>query len=226
MKQLTKTGIVIIGAGNSQRMGVDKIFAPLAGKPLLTWTVDVSQQYHRIDQIAIVLNENNINSGRKLVNQNNWSKVVNVVLGGRRRQDSVKAGISSLKDCDWIIIQDAARPFLTIKLLNDGLRAALKTGSAVSAVPVKDTIKQVNDEGMVDQTLQRQFLWAVQTPQVFRSDIIMKAYELVDSDVTDDASIMEKAGYKVMLYMGSYNNVKITTPEDMATAEVLARSYK
>jgi 2-C-methyl-D-erythritol 4-phosphate cytidylyltransferase len=226
MKQLTKTGIVIIGAGNSQRMGVDKIFAPLAGKPLLTWTVDISQQYHRIDQIAIVLNENNINSGRKLVNQNNWSKVVNVVLGGRRRQDSVKAGISSLKDCDWIIIQDAARPFLTIKLLNDGLRAALKTGSAVSAVPVKDTIKQVNDEGMVDQTLQRQFLWAVQTPQVFRSDIIMKAYELVDSDVTDDASIMEKAGYKVMLYMGSYNNVKITTPEDMATAEVLARSYK
>jgi 2-C-methyl-D-erythritol 4-phosphate cytidylyltransferase len=226
MKQLTKTGIVIIGAGNSQRMGVDKIFAPLAGKPLLTWTVDVSQQYDGIDQIAIVLNENNISSGRKLVNQNSWSKVVNVVLGGRRRQDSVKAGISSLKDCDWIIIQDAARPFLTFKLLNDGLRAALKTGSAVSAVPVKDTIKQVNDEGMVDQTLQRQFLWAVQTPQVFRSDIIVKAYELVDSDVTDDASIVEKAGYKVMLYMGSYNNVKITTPEDMATAEVLARSYK
>jgi 2-C-methyl-D-erythritol 4-phosphate cytidylyltransferase len=217
-----QTGVVIAGAGSSQRMGADKVLIPLAGKPLLAWSVDVCQSCELVNQIVIVLNENKLDLGRRLVTERGWSKVVEVCSGGKRRQDSVRHGLDKLKDCEWVIVHDGARPFLTSDLIRDGLAAAKGTGAAVAAVPVKDTIKICNSDLMVRETLNRQELWAVQTPQVFRFGIIAKAHEQIKGDVTDDASMVEQMGYKVKLYMGSYGNIKITTAEDLALAEVIA----
>ena len=217
-----KTGAVIVGAGSSQRMGRDKVFMSLAGKPLLAWSVDTCQNCKLIDQIVIVLNETKLNLGRGLAKDRRWSKLVEICAGGKRRQDSVRQGLNELEDCDWIIIHDAARPFLTSDLIDDGLEAAQTTGAAAAAVPIKDTVKLGGLDMIVSKTLNRQELWAVQTPQIFRFDIIAEAHEQVKEDVTDDASMVEHLGYKVRLYMGSYNNIKITTPEDLALAELIA----
>ena len=220
--RVTKTGAIIVGAGSSQRMGRDKVFMPLGGKPLFAWAVDICQSCKLVDQIVIVLNETKLDLGRGLAKDRRWSKVVEICSGGRRRQDSVRQGLNELEDCDWVIIHDGARPFLTADLIRDGLEAAQATGAAVAAVPIKDTVKLGGSDMMVSSTLNRQELWAVQTPQIFRFDIIAEAHEQVKEDVTDDASMVEHTGHKVKLYMGSYNNIKITTPEDLALAELIA----
>ncbi len=220
---VSQAGAVIVGAGSSQRLGADKVFLPLAGKPLLAWSVDVCQNCELLSQIVIVLNESNLDSGRNLVAERGWSKVVGVCLGGERRQDSVRQGLKELKRCDWVVIHDGARPFLTLDLIRDGLEAARGTGAATAAVPVKDTIKLGDDNEMVRETLHRQRLWAVQTPQVFRFDIITRAHGQVTDEVTDDATLAERLGYEVKLYMGSYQNIKITTPEDLALAEIVVK---
>ncbi|MCK4723250.1 MAG: 2-C-methyl-D-erythritol 4-phosphate cytidylyltransferase [Dehalococcoidia bacterium] len=220
---MSQAGAVIVGAGSSQRLGADKVFLPLAGKPLLAWPVDVCQSCELLSQIVIVLNESNLDSGRNLVAERGWSKVVGVCLGGERRQDSVRQGLKELKRCDWVVIHDGARPFLTLDLIRDGLEAARGTGAATAAVPVKDTIKLGDDNEMVRETLHRQRLWAVQTPQVFRFDIITRAHGQVTDEVTDDATLAERLGYEVKLYMGSYHNIKITTPEDLALAEIAVK---
>lgn len=220
---VSQAGAVIVGAGSSQRLGADKVFLPLAGKPLLAWSVDVCQNCELLSQIVIVLNESNLDSGRNLVAERGWSKVVGVCLGGERRQDSVRQGLKELKRCDWVVIHDGARPFLTLDLIRDGLEAARGTGVATAAVPVKDTIKLGDDNEMVRETLHRQRLWAVQTPQVFRFDIITRAHGQVTDEVTDDATLAERLGYEVKLYMGSYQNMKITTPEDLALAEIVVK---
>ncbi len=146
-----------------------------------------------------------------------------VCLGGKRRQDSVAAGLRQTGDCDWVVIHDGARPLLTAGLINDGLKAAQETGAAIAAMPVKDTIKIADEDKSVRQTLSRESLWAIQTPQVFRREVILKAYQQTDDDVTDDAALVERAGGKVILYMGSYDNIKVTTPDDLTLAEVLIR---
>src|SRR4030042_5482498 len=220
--RMPKTGVIIVGAGGSQRMGRDKVFLSLAGKPLLAWSVDFCQSCKLVDQIAIVLNEAKLDLGRKLAAERGWTKLVEICAGGKRRQDSVRQGLNELDDCDWIIIHDAARPFLTSDLIRDGLEAAQTTGAAVAAVPIKDTVKLGGAGLLVTKTLNRKEFWAVQTPQIFRFDIIAEAHERVKDDVTDDASMVELLGRKVKLYMGSYNNIKITTPEDLALAELIA----
>jgi len=220
---VSQAGAVIVGAGSSQRLEADKVFLPLAGKPLLAWSIDVCQSCELLSQIVIVLNESNLDSGRNLVAERGWSKVVGVCLGGERRQDSVRQGLKELKRCDWVVIHDGARPFLTLDLIRDGLEAARGTGAATAAVPVKDTIKLGDDNEMVRETLHRQRLWAVQTPQVFRFDIITRAHGQVTDEVTDDATLAERLGYEVKLYMGSYQNIKITTPEDLALAEIVVK---
>jgi 2-C-methyl-D-erythritol 4-phosphate cytidylyltransferase len=223
MKNLnSKIGAVIVGAGSSRRMGKDKVFMRLAGKPLLAWSIDTCQKCKLIDQIVIVLNENKLEPGRKLAAQRRWTKVVEICAGGRRRQDSVRQGLNELEDCDWVMIHDSARPFLTEDLIRDGLEAAQATGAAVAAVRINDTVKIGDDDMTVKTTLSRDELWAAQTPQLFRFDIISEAHEQVKEDVTDDAVMVERLGYKVRLFMGSYNNIKITTPEDMTLAELVA----
>ena len=222
-----KVGAIIVAAGESQRMGgIDKVFATLDGEPLLARATYAFQKSPLVDQIITVVSGENKEKCQHLVAGDEWSKVSDVCLGGRRRQDSVAAGLKLLDSCDWVIIHDGARPLVTVELIKEGLEAARETGAAVAAVPVTDTIKMAGNDRIVQQTPPRQNLWAVQTPQVFRYEIITEAYHRAEGDVTDDASLVEQLGYEVKLYMGSYDNIKVTTPDDLAIAEVLWQKYE
>jgi 2-C-methyl-D-erythritol 4-phosphate cytidylyltransferase len=219
-----KTGAIIVAAGKGERMGgIDKIFAPLAGKPLLAWTVETFQNCSAIDQVVIVLGEHNIEQGKRLVSEYKWKKVTDVCIGGRERQQSVANGLKLLNNCKWVVIHDGARPLVKEALIKIGLNEAKETGAAVAAVPVTDTIKLSSDERFIIGTPPREKLWAVQTPQVFRFDIIEEAHRNADKTATDDAALVEKLGYTVKLYLGSYNNIKITTPVDLSLAEILVK---
>ena len=222
-----KVGAVIVAAGSSQRMaGVDKVLALLGGKPVLARVIDVFQRCDSIDQIVVILSQQNLKAGQQLVAEQGWPKVTDVCPGGERRQDSVAAGLGRLSHCDWVVIHDGARPLVTEGLIKQGLEMARETGAAVAAVPVTDTIKLASEEGFVLGTPPRQNLWAVQTPQVFRFDIIAEAYHQAKYEVTDDARLVEQLGYKVKLYMGSYDNIKVTTPADLALAEVFVQKHE
>lgn len=224
MNKVAKVGAIIAAAGSSQRMGdVDKLFAPLGDKPLLAWSVDTCHGCSLVQQIVIVLNDKNLGLGQKLKEERGWSKVI-ICRGGVRRQDSVREGLRKLRDCGWVIIHDGARPFLTPNLIENGLKLAKETGAAVAAVPIKDTVKLADDEGLIRETLQRDRLWATQTPQIFSFDMITKAYEKLTREVTDDAAAVEHLGHKVRLYMGAYSNIKVTAPEDLALAEIIAEN--
>jgi 2-C-methyl-D-erythritol 4-phosphate cytidylyltransferase len=221
-----KVGAVIAAAGSSQRMGgVDKVFTLLAKKPVLGYVVDTFQRCNSIDQIVVVISQQNLEQGKQMVAEQGWSKVSDVCPGGERRQDSVVAGLNRLSECNWVVIHDGARPLVTTDLIEQGLETAQETGAAVAAVPVTDTIKVAGDDQIVQGTPPRQNLWAVQTPQVFRFDIITEAYRQLKYEVTDDARAVEQLGYKVKLYMGSYDNIKITTPDDLALAEILFKKH-
>jgi 2-C-methyl-D-erythritol 4-phosphate cytidylyltransferase/2-C-methyl-D-erythritol 2,4-cyclodiphosphate synthase len=224
MMTTNKTGAVIVAAGRGERMdGVDKIFVPLAGKPLLAWTVEAFENCVAIDCIVIVLGEHNIEQGKRLAAEYNWKKVADICVGGKERQQSVAKGLKLLKDCRWVVIHDGARPLITPELIEKGLKAAEETGAAAAAVPVTDTIKLSSDDGFIIDTPPRERLWAVQTPQVFRFDIIEEAHRNTDKTATDDAALVEKLGCRIKLYPGSYNNIKITTPIDLSLAEILVK---
>ncbi len=220
-----KVGAIIVAAGVSKRMGrVDKIFAPVAGKPLLAHTIDVFQRCPSIDQVVVVLSEDKLEEGKRLAKENRWSKVTQICPGGVRRQDSVRKGLEGLTDCQWVVIHDGARPCLSMDLIQRGLEEASQCGAAIAAVPVEETIKVVSAGSFVEETPERQRLWAAQTPQVFRFDIIDKAYRKAQREVTDDATLVEQLGYEVKVYPGSDANIKVTTPEDLALAEVILKS--
>jgi 2-C-methyl-D-erythritol 4-phosphate cytidylyltransferase len=217
-----KVGVVIVAAGSSRRMGKgDKVWSLLGGKPILVRVVDTFQGCQLIDQIVVVLSKPNLERCQKLVAEQEWSKVTDVCLGGERRQDSVSEGLKRLNQCHWVIIHDGARPLVTEDLIHQGLNEASESGAAVAAVPVTDTIKVAGGDRLVRQTPPRHNLWAVQTPQVFRFDIIAEAYRRAKGEATDDASLVEQLGYRVKLYMGSYDNIKLTTADDLALAEIL-----
>jgi len=219
-----KVAAIIVAAGEGKRMrGVDKVFAPLGGEPLLLRATRPFQECPLVDQIVVVVSGDKENKCRTLVTGPKWSKVTDVCLGGERRQDSVAAGLKRLKNFDWVIIHDGARPLVTVDLIERGLEAAKETGAAAAAVPVTDTIKVVGKGEIVRQTPRRQNLRAVQTPQVFRFDVIQIAHKQDVNDVTDDASLVERLGHTVKLYTGSYDNIKVTTPDDLAMAELLLK---
>jgi len=218
--------MVIVAAGTSQRMiGINKLFASLKGKPLLAWSVETCCRCDLFRQIVLVLNEKDLARGHKLKKERNWYSVT-VCAGGARRQDSVTEGLNQLRDCDWVMIHDGARPFLTLDLIEDGLKIVKECGAAVAAVPIKDTIKLTDSRNLIRETLRRELLWAAQTPQVFSFDIITRAYEHLTTEVTDDSAAVERLGHKVKLYMGDYENIKITTPEDLNLARIIAREWK
>jgi 2-C-methyl-D-erythritol 4-phosphate cytidylyltransferase len=219
-------GVVIVAAGTSQRMtGVNKLFASLSREPVLAWSVDTCQRHRLVRQIVLVLNDKDLARGERLTKEKNWSKVT-LCGGGARRQDSVKEGLRQLKDCDWVMIHDGARPFVTPGLIEEGLKIAAETGAAVAAVPVKDTIKVVDSGNFIKETPTRERLWAAQTPQIFDFDIITRAYENLTTEATDDSVAVGWLGHKVKLYMGDYQNIKVTTPEDLALARIIARKWK
>lgn len=217
-----KVGAVVVSAGQSQRMrGINKAFADLAGRPLIAWSLDVLQECEAVDEIVVVLHRDSLERGQELLGQYQWSKGVALCQGGARRQDSVREGLNSLKGCAWVVIHDGARPLVTTDIIEEGLEEVKQTGAAVAAVPVKDTVKVASLDNFVEYTPQRDTVWAVQTPQVFDFGLISRADQQVSGDVSDDSMMVESLGHRVKLYMGSYENIKVTTPEDLALAEAI-----
>ncbi len=218
-------GAVIVAAGASRRMGgIDKTFVEVLGVPLILHTLRVFQASPLVGPVVLVLPGENVQRGLELARHHGLDKVQAVCAGGARRQDSVREGLQRLPVCQWVLVHDGARPCLDQRLIAQGLEAALETGAAIAAVPVKDTIKVVSSQGLVESTPPRNTLWAVQTPQVFRYDLLMEAHQRITQDVTDDASMVERLGVRVKVYMGSYDNLKVTTPEDLHLAEAILRS--
>ena len=219
-----RTGAVIVAAGESRRMeGVDKLFLPILGAPLLSYTLAAFEAVSWIQSIVLVLSSANLERGRSLVREHGFSKVKEICPGGERRQDSVRRGLEHLAPYPWVVIHDGARPCIEPQLIERGLEEAVRWGSAVAAVPVKDTIKVVGGQGEVKKTLDRQGLWAVQTPQVFSWEVLRQAHQQQDVTVTDDAAQVELLGHPVHVYFGSYANIKVTTREDGLVAETLLR---
>lgn len=225
--RLAKLGVVIVAAGKSARMGgVDKVFTDLHGRPLLKWSLDVFEAMPEVAVIALVLSAPSLEKGRALVAGTGLRKVAVTLSGGARRQDSVRAGIDALAASgatfSLIAIHDAARPFVDDLMVRRGLAALRATGAAVAAVPVKDTIKSAGPDHIVTGTPDRKTLWAVQTPQLFEARLIQDAHRRVSHDVTDDASMVEIIGASVEVFDGHSENIKVTTPDDLLLAGLIA----
>lgn len=215
-------GAVVVAAGESRRMkGADKIFHPLNGLPLVWHSISVLRAHPLIGKIVLVTSSRNFAKAQTLVAEQNASSVVTVCEGGGRRQDSALLGLQRLYGADLVIIHDGARPFISAGLLDAAISAARKSGAAVAAVPVKDTIKQSEDGTTISRTMPRDTLWAVQTPQIFSTSLIMEAHRRISNTVTDDASMVEAIGHPVSLFPGSYYNIKVTTPEDLTFAQAI-----
>ena len=204
--------------------GPDKTFVQLLGRPVLFYSVQTLQDCQLIDDIVLVLSASNSDLGRSLVETSGWDKVVDVCLGGDRRQDSVHRGLEALPDSGWVIVHDAARPTINQGLVTAGLAAARTTGAAVAAVPITDTIKTADDKLIVNKTVPRDSLWAAQTPQVFRRALLVDAHQRVSETVTDDATMVEQIGGNVRIFPGSERNIKITTQDDLPIAEAILKS--
>ena len=222
-----RAGVVIVAAGSGRRMAgdddlpVDKVFLPLLGRPLLAHTIAAFQECPVVSEIVLVLGEHNLDKGRNLASREGWSKLSHICLGGERRQDSVKAGLERLSGCDWVMVHDGARPCITAQLAEAGLARARETGAAVPVIPLSDTIKRLDMQGSIVETPPRQELWAVQTPQVFRRDLLRRAYESSLEGATDDASLVERMGHAVGTFPGSPENIKVTTQFDLLLAEAI-----
>jgi len=218
---------VIVAAGSSRRMGGrDKLWTALAGRITLARTIDAFAFSSLIAGIVLVLNSERLEDAQVLCEREGWHKIVGIVAGGTRRQDSVRAGLDYLAEhapeTRWVMIHDGARPLVTGAILEAGLLSAQEHQAAVAAVPVKDTIKQVQDS-LIQNTPDRSQLWAVQTPQVFAFPLIHQAHHhaLAEHEATDDAALLERLGHRVAIFPGSYTNLKITTQEDLLIAEAL-----
>ncbi len=218
-------GAVLLAAGTSSRMeGVDKQLLELRGQPVFIHSLRVLESSDLVDSICVVFSDSNIAAGKRALANADSEKVIATVVGGARRQDSVRIGIDAL--CgdgpapDWLVIHDAARPFVDEAMIERGLAAAGETGASVTAVPLKDTVKQV-DGAEVVATPARETLRVIQTPQVFSAKTLIAAHDAVSTDVTDDASMVEQNGGRVTVFDGSYDNIKITTPDDVSMAETI-----
>jgi 2-C-methyl-D-erythritol 4-phosphate cytidylyltransferase len=208
----------LLAAGASTRMGTDKLWSELCGKPLISWPLRAFGASGAIDDLIVAVSEGTMERMERLLQE--LGIHARLVVGGARRQDSVRSALEVTADSEWVVVHDGARPFLTTRLIDDGLSAAAVTGAAIAAVPVVDTVKQVAN-GEVRATLDREALWAVQTPQVFRTSLLIAAHAASSVDVTDDAALVEALGTSVRVYMGSYDNVKVTTPVDLRVATAL-----
>ncbi len=215
-------GAIIAAAGRSERMGGrDKLFAVVGGEPLLAHAISAFDACPGVDRVVLVVSPENVERGRELVAEAGFSKVAAVCQGGERRQDSVRNGLEALASCQWVVVHDGARPLVTAGLIERGLEAAKETGAAIAALPIADTVKEVQPLGLIGRTLSRGQLWAAQTPQVFRYDILRQAHQRAQGEATDDAALVEKLGYQVKVFEGSPRNIKVTTAADLALVEAL-----
>lgn len=225
-----KVSVIIPSAGYGERMGgIKKPYILLDGKPILFHTLRVFQKCPLVNDINIVIAEGDEQKCRDEVISYCNEKVSQIVVGGSTRQESVFNGLKSLPlDTDLVVIHDCVRPFVTNDMIEASLNSAEEWGAAIVAVPVKDTIKESEDNVFVDKTLNRQRLWSIQTPQVFKYEIILHAHLLArekNIQATDDSSLVEMFGNcKVKLVMGTYENIKVTTPIDLIIAEAILKS--
>jgi 2-C-methyl-D-erythritol 4-phosphate cytidylyltransferase len=201
--------------------GVDKTLVELGGMPLIARTVEVFERTRAVGFVVLVVARSDLDEVADIARDYRWKKVLHVRVGGERRQDSVRIGLRALPQCDWVVVHDGARPLVTPKVIEDGLLTAVAVGAATAAVAVVDTIKVVTDDGHVVETVDRRTIAAIQTPQIFRRDLLERAHDEVEIDVTDDSSMLESQGIAVEVFMGDRANIKVTTPEDLIIAEAL-----
>ncbi|AFM39532.1 2-C-methyl-D-erythritol 4-phosphate cytidylyltransferase [Desulfosporosinus acidiphilus SJ4] len=230
---MANLGIVIPAAGQGKRMGAgcNKQFLQLKGQPILIHAVRVFQMSDYVSEIVIVGAENDLALIKELVDHYKLDKVVSVCQGGAQRQDSVRSGVLALSPAiQRVVVHDGARPLLTLKDFHRFLQEAEGFSAAIMGIQVKDTIKQVNNSGIVTDTLPRELLRAVQTPQIFERNKLEEAHMRAASVGyygTDDASLLEWIGYPVQMIEGSLENIKVTTPEDLWLSErILAMREK
>ena len=203
--------------------GRDKLFIPVLARPLLLYCLEAFQNSSLVHRIAIATSPTSVSRVRDLASEHGINKVASVVPGGVRRQDSVANALDALDDVVIVLVHDGARPFVDDAVIARAIDAARECGAASAAVPVKDTIKVALPDMTVASTPPRDTLWAAQTPQSFDSELLRKAHSQISDDVTDDAAMVEMLGRPVKLFMGSHDNIKVTTPEDVPVAEAIAR---
>lgn len=224
--------VVIAAAGSATRMGskINKQYMLLKGKPVLTYALDAFENFELVDQIVIVANEAEIDyCEQEIVQKYGYSKVTGVIPGGRQRQDSVWEGLKYLgQETDLVAVHDGARPLMSYNMLKELIAEAREWGAAIPGVNAKDTIKSVDRDGFVRQTLDRSSVVGIQTPQVFKFAELYSAYRLAQEDdfrATDDAAIFETYIGRVKVVPGEDSNIKITTPADLKIAEALLGDY-
>jgi len=221
---------IILAAGQGRRLGlaVLKPLVKIAKLPAIIYSLRTLDKHPRIDEIIVVVNAKNQRAIKQLVRKYSFKKIKSFVLGGRLRQDSVYNGLIMVSpESDWVLIHDSARPFIDGETIAKVILAAKKTGSAIVAVKPKATIKFSQKNNIVKETLDRDNLWEVQTPQVFRKELLLQAYRKFGKEkVTDDASLVEKSGAEVSIVQGSYQNIKITTGEDLLFAGLIAKGRR
>ena len=222
-------GVVIVAAGTGSRMnmGINKQFIKLEGKEIIAYTIEKFYNNSNIEDIVVVVKEDESEFFKKEILDKYNFKNVKIAYGGKERQDSVYNGLKLLDEkCDVVLIHDGARPFVSDKIIDKSIEEAKEHKAIVVGVPVKDTIKVIDDDKNIVDTPNRSVLWAVQTPQTFDYNILIDAYKDAFKNKfygTDDAMLVERIGYKVKMLEGSYNNIKITTQEDLNVGSQILR---
>ena len=224
--------VVIVSAGRGSRMKADinKQFLKLKGKEVIANTIDKFYNNKNIDEIVVVVKEDEADFFRRNIIDKYGYKNIKIAFGGKERQDSVFNGLKAVNErCDIVLIHDGARPFVTDEIIKNSIECAKKNKCVIVGVPVKDTIKIINKDNEVCDTPNRSTLWSIQTPQVFEYLSIIKAHKIAKEKSyygTDDSMLMEYLGYNVKVIEGSYNNIKITTPEDLKIGEEILNENK
>jgi len=227
-KKRPKCAALVPAAGTAQRMnGVNKLFRPLCGVPVLVRTLTSLQLARRVDEIIVAAREQDIEEVSRMCKEYAVTKCKKVVVGGATREASVmRAAMETSRDTVLLAVHDGARPLVTPDLIDRAIEAAERYGAVAPALPVKDTIKRVKEGGEVDRTLKRDALRAVQTPQVFDADLLKASLHAAfeaGAELTDDCSAVERMGKVVFLIDGEEENLKITTPVDMLFAEAVLK---
>ena len=225
-----KCTAIVLAAGQGKRMKskVQKQFLDIQGYPVLYYSIKCFQECEWIDDIILVTGADEVEyCRREIVEKYNFNKLSSVTVGGKERYHSVWNGLKVCSNTDYVFIHDGARPFLTRAILERGLQCVKENEACAAGVPSKDTVKIVDENNEVQSTPDRRYVWNVQTPQVFRYQLVFDAYaRALEGEcigITDDAMVVEKYGkHKVTLYEGAYENIKITTPEDLGVAQVFA----
>jgi 2-C-methyl-D-erythritol 4-phosphate cytidylyltransferase len=218
---------IIVAGGSSQRMGFDKLFALLDGKPVVAQSIAIFEQTESVTDIILVGRAERLSAHEEMVRNHGFRKVSAVIAGGARRQDSVRHGLEQVgAAAEFVAVHDAARPLVRPALVERIFLSARTHGGAACAASVIDTLKRADDACVVTGGVEREKLFAVQTPQIFRRDLLVKAYAAVFAagvEVTDEISAVERIGGKIVLVPNEIPNFKITYPADLLLAEVLLR---